>query len=157
MSVAGYLIVGGRLQAVDESAADLFGDLLPATDPAVDAIRKAEALTKIDVDVDSVYAAVVGNRGIEYTAAEADATAYANAGFSGPVPQSVAVYADAAGLTGQASAESILAQAAAWRSAVMTIRAARLNAKAAVRSGDIDEAMAAWAVMIAAIRTGLGV
>lgn len=156
-TIAGYLIEGGRLIAVDASAAELFDGLLSPSDPAVVALRTAEALTRIDADVDAIYAAVVGNRSIEYTEAEADASDFAAANFAGTVPQSVAAYSAAAGLTDQQAAEAILAQASAWRAAVLQIRTARLAAKAGVRAGDIDAALSTWSDFVAQMRAGLGV
>lgn len=155
--IAGYLITNGRLVAVDQSLAESFTNLLEPGNPAVVALRQAEALTRIDMDVDAIYAAVVGNRSIEYTEAEADAQAFAAAGFSGPVPQSVAAFSASAGLTDQEAAQSILAQAAAWRAAVLQIRTARLAAKASARAGNIDAALATWSAFVAQMRGALGV
>ena len=55
------------------------------------------------------------------------------------------------------AAADILAKAAAWRSAMVQIRTHRLAAKASVRAGTVDAALADWADFAAAMRLQLGV
>lgn len=118
---------------------------------------EAQALRQIDHDADAIVRDVIGDRGEEYRQAEADALAFQAAGFAGPAPGSVAVWAAASGMTEQAAAQDVLAQAAAWRTALLAIRQARLTAKAGVRAGTVADAMAAWAAFVAGIRLQLGV
>lgn len=118
-------------------------------------------IRQIDADTDSLYAAVIGNRAAEYTAAEAEATAYADAGYTGTVPASVASWATAKGWTAQQAADDINATAAAWRTAQAAIRAARLLRKEQARTAADLAALATtraqWAGFVAAIREQLGV
>jgi len=118
---------------------------------------EAQALRQIDAEADAIVRDVIGDRGEEYRQAETDALAYQAAGFEGPVPGTVAVWAAASGMTPQAAAQDVLAQAAAWRTALLAIRQARLTAKAGVRAGTVAESLATWATFVAAIRLQLGV
>ncbi len=118
---------------------------------------EAQALRRIDDDTDAIYRDVIGFRGPEYEAAERDAQAFHAAGFEGTVPPGVATLVQASGLGAQDAALDILAQAAAWRSAAMEIRAHRLQAKAQVRAGHREESMEDWADFVAQIRILLGV
>ncbi|WP_445672428.1 hypothetical protein [Pseudomonas inefficax] len=92
------------------------------------------AAEQIDQASDQARASVVGDalRVVEYQMAEDEAKAYQVAGFSGPVPPTVQASVDAAGITPQEAAESILQEAFAWRNALCGIRAARLKGKQAV-------------------------
>lgn len=118
---------------------------------------EADALRQIDADTDALYAAVIGNRAAEYEQAERDARAWTDAGGTGDAPDSVASWATASGMTPAQATADILAQAAAWRGAMAQIRAQRLAAKAAVRAGTVDEALAGWATFLAGMRLALGV
>lgn len=127
--------------------------------PTVAAMR-ARALPTIDHDVDAVYATVIGQRGIEYQEAEADAQAYKDAGYTGTVPASLAAWVSASGMTPRAASDDILATAAAWRTAALAMRTQRLAAKAEVRAAttveQVQAAAAAWRATINAIRAQLG-
>jgi len=127
---------------------------------------RAALIARIDGDVDAITALVIGNRGVEYTEAEAQARAYQQAGYSGTVPSMVQTWVDAKAIegvtwTGQQAADDILATAAAWRGAVDLIRTNRLNSKALVRvaanQAQLDSAMAAWSGFVSAVRAQLGV
>lgn len=89
------------------------------------------AAQQIDEAADNARVGVVGNslRVVEYQLAEQEAKAFQAAGFEGAVPATVQAWVDAAGLSPQEAAESILAEAAAWKGALYTIRAARLKGK----------------------------
>lgn len=121
----------------------------------------AQAVRAIDADVDAIYWAAVGNRTQEYLAAEQQAQAFSDAGFSGAVPPSVQSWVDASGMTAEAAAADILAQAAAWNAARETIRAQRLLAKAAATAAlDVDAltaVMTGWAGFVSTMRAALGV
>lgn len=130
---------------------------LPIWQPPTPQQLQADALRRIDQDADAIVRDVIGDRGEEYRQAEADALAFQAAGFTGPAPASVAVWAQASGMTEQAAAEDVLAQAAAWRAALLAIRQSRLTAKAGVRAGTVDDALAAWSTFVAGIRLQLGV
>lgn len=122
---------------------------------------KAEAVLRIDRDVDMVYAAMLGNRQAEYEAAEREAQGYASASYEGEAPPLVQSWATAKGWTGQHAADDILAQAAAWRGAQAQIRAARLarkeQARMAVDAPGVAAALTAWAAFVAAVRAQLAI
>ena len=133
----------------------------PGPDPtAVFAALKHAAVLQIDAEVDSIYAAAIGNRGPEYIDAEAQATAYVAAGYVGEVPPMVACWATAKGWTAAQAADDIIAAAASLNTAKQAIRAARLLRKEQVRNAadqaGIDSAMGAWSGFVAAIRQQLG-
>ena len=122
-------------------------------------MAEREALMRqIDADADYIYGAVQGNRGIEYTMAEAEATAYKAAGYTGTVPSSVGSWASAKGQTATWAADDILATAVAWRGAMAQIRAQRLARKEAAKTAPALAPVAAqWTGFVAGIKTALGV
>ena len=127
-------------------------DFYPAPDPS------ALLVTKIDADVDAIYAAVQGNRGPEYALAEADAKVFALAGYTGDVPLSVSAWATAKGQSAQWSADNILATAGQWRYAMGLIRAQRLAHKEQARTGpDLVAVHNSWNIFVAGVRAQLGV
>lgn len=116
------------------------------------------AVLQIEEAADNARAAVVGNslRVVEYQLAEQEALAFQAAGFEGDVPAAVQAWVDAAGLSPQAAAESILTEATAWKGALYAIRAARLKAKQqALKAASHDEAEAIADVAIAAINASV--
>jgi len=123
------------------------------------ASRVAATLTRIDSDVDTLYAAVIGNRAEEYRVAEAEAIAFKGAGYTGAVPASVASWASAKGWTATAACDDILATASAWRTAQSAIRAARLlrkeQARNAATAQELNTVTASWEGFVAAIRSQL--
>lgn len=122
--------------------------------------QRAQLVRRIDADVDAVYAAVLGNRQAEYAEAEREAQEYANAGYTGTVPASVASWAAASGMTAQAASDNILMTAASWRGAAQSMRAARLahkaQAAAAADTAAMEAVRASWAATFGAIRSALG-
>jgi len=120
----------------------------------------ARSLATIDVDTDAIYQAAIGNRGPEYTEAEAAANAYKDAGYTGEVPSAVQSWATAKGWTAQQAADDILAAAERLNTAKLTIRAERLLRKEQVRAatdaGAVKAVMAQWAGFVTAIRGQLG-
>lgn len=137
----------------------------PPPPPTLEQIRSG-ALVRIDADVDAITATVIGNRGVEYVEAEAQALAYQQAGYTGTVPSMVQAWVNAKAIEGvtwtaQQAADDILLTAAQWRGAVDAIRTQRLNAKAYVRvAADqqaLDLALAQWAGFVAFIRQQLGI
>jgi hypothetical protein len=136
----------------------------PAPDPgpvATLAEQAGAAVRLIDAQVDAIYWDVVGNRTQEYLAAEQQALAFSDAGFTGTVPPSVQSWSSASGFTPQQAAEDILAKASAWASAREAIRAQRLAAKAAANAAaDVNAltaVMAGWAGFVSTMRAALGV
>ena len=82
-------------------------------------------------------------RVVEYQVAESDALAFKAAGYAGPVPASVSVWATAKGWTAQQAADDILAAAQLWRQALIGLRQARLAGKEGVRQAADDAAASA--------------
>ena len=120
---------------------------------------KAANLKKIDADVDAIYASAIGNRATEYSEAEAQATAFKTAGYTGTVPAYVASWLSnntKALTTATQAADDIMAQANAWRGAAASIRSNRLLAKKNL-ANDVATAMAQWQGFVAAIRSSLGI
>jgi hypothetical protein len=116
------------------------------------------AAKQIDEAADAARVAVIGGslRALEYERAAAEARAFAAADYVGDMPPSVQAWADAAELAPQAAADSIIAEADAWQTALYAIRAARLMGKQRVLkavSHDAAEALADEAM--AAIRTSV--
>lgn len=131
----------------------------PPPPPPIDGAR-AEALLKVDADVDAIYTAVVGSRGLEYEAAEREAQTYATAGYTGTPGPMVQSWADVKGWPADEAADDILAQAAQWRGAMAAIRAKRLSTKEGLRlasdAGKLAETINEWAAFVAATRAALG-
>jgi len=122
--------------------------------------QKTSLVAKIDADVDSIYAALLGNREAEYTLAEKEATAYRAAGYTGTVPASVQAWSTAKVQTATWATDDILSAAATWRTAQVAIRANRLALKEAARNA-VDAAalatvQAQWAWFLAVIKPQLG-
>ncbi|ROL74710.1 hypothetical protein [Pseudomonas vranovensis] len=116
------------------------------------------AAQQIDEAADNARTAAVGSslRVIEYQLAEVEAKVFSAASFKGDVPPAVLAWSDAANLTPQAAAESILAEAHAWKTALYAIRAARLKGKqSALKAGSHEEAEAIADQAIAAIRASV--
>lgn len=97
--------------------------------PLVAALLVAQR--QIDEAADIARVAAIGTslRALEYECASAEAKAFAGAGYVGDMPPSVQAWADAAELGPQAAADSIIAEAEAWKVALYAIRAARLKGK----------------------------
>jgi hypothetical protein len=116
------------------------------------------AAGQIDLAADAARIAVLGDplRAIEYERAATEARAFAAGDYAGDMPPSVQAWADAAELAPQAAADSIIAEAEAWQTALYAIRAARLKGKQRVlkaASHDAAEALADEA--ITAIRASI--
>jgi hypothetical protein len=116
------------------------------------------AAQQIDQAADVARRAVLGDslRALEYERAAVEAEAFAAGGYTGDMPPSVQAWADAADLEPKAAADSIIAEAKAWRTALYAIREARLIGKQRVlkaTSHDAAEALADTA--IAAIRESI--
>ena len=109
------------------------------------------AALQIDAAADAARVAVLVDplRALEYDRAATEAKAFAAAGYVGDMPPSVQAWADAAELTAQAAADSIIVEADAWQGALYAIRAARLKGKQRVLKAighDAAEALADAAI-----------
>jgi hypothetical protein len=142
-------------------------DMTAISDEALAALRapsleqqRTDAARKIDADADRIYGDVLGNRGEEYKAAEADAKTFKAVGYSGNAPAGVSSWVAASGMTAQGAADDILTTAENWRGAMSQIRANRLLRKKEVeRAADQEEisaALIAWGYFVSVMRSGLG-
>lgn len=106
------------------------------------AAARLVACQQIDQAADAARIAVLGDplRALEYQVAAEEATAFAQAEYTGEAPPAVQAWMDAAGLEPQAAADSILAQAAACKAAFYKIRAARLKGKQGVLKAPAHQA-----------------
>lgn len=130
----------------------------PADVPSAASIKAAN-IKKIDADVDAIYEAAIGNRATEYSEAEAQATTFKTAGYTGTVPAYVASWLsnNTKGFTTASQAtDDIIAQANGWRGAAASIRTNRLLAKKNL-ANDVATAMASWDGFVIAIRGSLGI
>lgn len=119
---------------------------------------RSTLIRQIDTDTDAIYRAVQGDRAMEYVLAESDAKSYKAAGYTGPVPDSVASWASAKTKSAIWAADDILTIATGWRQAQSSIRATRLACKEQARAAnDVAPVAAQWAAFVAAIKTALGV
>lgn len=135
----------------------------PLSDEAISLLlsqEKSLILTKIDEEVDSVYAAVIGNRGSEYTLAEAEAINFRNNSYIGRVPDSIQSWASAKKQTPQWAADNIISTASQWRVAQATIRTARLGYKEDVRAcstlDELEVVHAGWVTFLGNMQAQLG-
>lgn len=100
--------------------------VVTAAAPEEVATRIQQLVTSIDAACAAVYAAPA-RFADEYKLREAQAQAYKDAGYTGPVPRQVAAYATPAGVTAQQAADTILAQAAALRGALDALGELRMR------------------------------
>ena len=122
-------------------------------------VVKSTFIVRIDADADTIYASALGNRETEYKQAEAEASAFRDAGYSGQVPEYVQAWASAKGASAQWAADSILATATAWRATQAQIRTNRLACKEAARAATTAEELAPvvaqWDAFVVAITAQL--
>jgi hypothetical protein len=132
-------------------------------------MRSLEALVNSGVakcytDIDAIYEAAIGKRQAEYVDAEADARAFAMAGFEGETTQNVSSFA-ICNPTGQVqsnqwAAEMIIARADAFKAAQVSMRAERFATQAAMRAcvtpAQLDHVAYLWDEFISNIRARLG-
>lgn len=112
-------------------------------------VRRLES--KIDADVDAIYAKVIGNRTVEYQIAYDETKAWADNNYAGDPPFSVTAHVDAYGITAQESAAEILAVGNAWYGLVRTLRQSRLQAKGLARQHQFTQAEAYWNGVLAQV------
>ena len=122
------------------------------------------ACNEVDALCDAARLKVVGDpvRMKEYETAEAQATAYKNAGYTGDVPQYVLSWQQAKSAdnwTAQMAADDILAAAARWEGALAQLRDMRLKTKENIRrattKADIDTLVANFKTSLAQAMAGV--
>lgn len=105
----------------------------------------ASLCESVDTAADAARRAVAGDplRAVEYDRARIEAEQFAAAGYQGDVPPMVAAWA-INGRTPQQAADSILAEAAQYTTALVYLRTVRLNAKELIRkamaAGEVEQA-----------------
>ncbi|TIH10826.1 phage tail protein [Pseudomonas leptonychotis] len=115
---------------------------------------------QIDAAADAARQAVAGDplRAVEYDRARIEAEQFAAANYQGDVPPMVAAYA-IGGRTAQQAADSILAEAAQYNTALVYLRTVRLNAKELIRNamvaGEVEQAQDIAAETIASIEAAV--
>ena len=113
-------------------------------------LDRASLAAKIDVAVAAIYAKPM-TYSKEYEAREAQAQAYKDAGYAGPVPPRVAGFAEPAGMTAQAAADLILLQAAQLRGALDQLSDLRMRKYLVTRAATEVEAIAEFGATMASI------
>lgn len=78
----------------------------------------------------------------EYTLREAQAQAFKDAGYTGPVPEQVAAFATPAGMDAQAATDLILSEAANLRAALAALGAKRMRKYEIINAADAATAQA---------------
>lgn len=111
--------------------------------PVVEYPTADELCKQVDDKADSARLKIAGDplRVVEYQRAEAEAKAFAAAGYTGTVPPTVESWAEAKDWTAQVAADDILRASAAWNAALYAFRDIRLKGKEAVKAA-IDPAAA---------------
>lgn len=150
-------VIDWTLADYDSAIASLPPDLQSLLDERAVLLGNEAMAARIDQVADAKRMQFLGDvtRAFEYQAAERDAKAYAEAGFTGATPPNVQAWADATGMTTRQAAENILAEAAQYNSALNGIRAIRLQGKQAVRTLPEKDAIKAYMQAIAALE-GIG-
>ena len=120
----------------------------------------AQLCQQVDIAADAARRAVAGDplRAVEYDKAAEQAQAFAAAEYLGDVPPMVAAWA-IGGRTAQQAADSILAEAAQYNTALVQLRTVRLNAKELIRNamaaGNTEQAEDIAAETIASIEAAV--
>ena len=121
--------------------------LTPPPPPPFD---RAAAALRIDEAVAAIYGRFTRFQ-LEYTEREAQAKAYKDAGYTGPVPPRVAEFATPAGMPAQAATDLILQQAAALRTAQGELSALRMRKYEVLRAATDAQAQAVAAEILAGV------
>jgi hypothetical protein len=121
------------------------GWTMQAIPASVVASRSQALRTGLVTQIDEAVAAIYGRFtrfAIEYQEREAQAQAFKDAGYTGPVPPRVAEFATPAGMPAQAATDLILAQAASLRTAQATLSALRMRKYEVLRAATDAQAQA---------------
>lgn len=111
---------------------------------------RAAAAQQIDEAVAAIYGRFT-RFAIEYQEREAQAQAFKDAGYTGPVPAMVAQFATPAGMQAQAATDLTLAQAANLRAAQAALSALRMRKYEVLRAESDAQAQAAADAILQAI------
>lgn len=121
--------------------------LTPPPGPPFD---RHAAAAQIDEAVASIYGRFTRFQ-LEYTEREAQAQAYKDAGYTGPVPPRVAEFATPTGMPAQAATDLILQQAAALRAAQGELSALRMRKYEVLRAATDAAAQAVASEVLAGV------
>ncbi len=149
-----YQAFAGHPLMADERGYPLLTSSAPATPTT------AGLCIAIDTAADLARLTVAGDplRAVEYDRARIDAEQFAAAGYQGDVPPMVAAWA-INGRTAQQAADSILAEAAQYTTALVYLRTVRLNAKEQIRNamaaGNVEHAQEITFEAIASIQAAV--
>lgn len=113
-------------------------------------LDRAAAAAQIDEAVSAIYGRFTRFQ-LEYTEREAQAQAYKDAGYTGPVPARVAEFATPAGMPAQAATDLILAQAVNLRTAQGALSALRMRKYEVLRAETDEQAQAVAAEILAGV------
>ena len=144
----------GKCVQPDAAGLPTLADIPPPM-PTTDGLCMA-----IDHAADTARRAVAGDplRAVEYDRARIEAEQFSAAGYLGTVPPMVAAWA-INGRTPQQAADSILAEATQYNSALVQLRTVRLNAKELIRTamadGQVEQAQDIAAETIASIEAAV--
>ncbi len=114
--------------------------------------NRAAAALQIDEAVAAIYSRFTRFQ-LEYTEREAQAQAYKDAGYTGPVPPRVAEFATPAGMPAQAATDLSLAQAVNLRTAQGELSALRMRKYEVMRAATDEQAQAVAAEILDDIAT----
>ena len=147
------------LQGVTLIDADLHGGTIgwmwdgeTLTPPPGPPFDRHAAAAQIDEAVASIYGRFTRFQ-LEYTEREAQAQAYKDAGYTGPVPPRVAEFATPAGMQAQAATDLILSQAANLRTAQSELSALRMRKYEVLRAATDEQAQAVAEDILQSIAT----
>lgn len=118
--------------------------------PPAPPFDRATAALQIDEAVAAIYGRFTRFQ-LEYTEREAQAQAYKDAGYTGPVPPRVAEFATPAGMPAQAATDLILQQAVNLRAAQGALSALRMRKYEVLRAATDEQAQSAALEILAAI------
>jgi hypothetical protein len=121
--------------------------LTPPPSPPFD---RAAAALQIDEAVAAIYGRFTRFQ-LEYTEREAQAQAYKDAGYTGPVPPRVAEFATPAGMQAQAATDLILQQAVNLRTAQGALSALRMRKYEVLRAATDVQAQAVASEILAGV------
>lgn len=122
-------------------------NLTPPPGPPFD---RAAAALQIDEAVAAIYGRFT-RFAIEYQEREAQAQAFKDAGYTGPVPPRVAEFATPAGMPAQAATDLILSQAVNLRTAQGELSALRMRKYEVLRAATDAQAQAVAAEILAGV------
>ena len=120
------------------------------TAPPPPPFARTAAALQIDEAVASIYGRFTRFQ-LEYTEREAQAQAYKDAGYTGPVPPRVAEFATPAGMPAQAATDLILQQAVNLRTAQGELSALRMRKYEVLRAATDEQAQAVAAEILAGV------